>query len=249
MNIQKKLEISHCVRNDKTRGATAPFTWSQPLTHTLCLMKKSPLLPLPFLPLSFLRLPVLALLFLALVLFSHAAQAFCGFYVAKADTKLFNHASKVVLVREGDKTVLTMVNDFEGDPKEFAVVIPVPTFLEKDQIHVGNRAVIDHLDAYSAPRLVEYYDPDPCMMMEYSRNKAGAPMSAAKGDAAEREKALGVKVEARYTVGEYDIVILSAEQSNGLETWLTENGYKIPAGASRVLESYIKQKMRFFVAK
>ncbi len=54
-----------------------------------------------------------------------------------------------------------MVNDFQGDAKDFAVVIPVPTFLEKDQIHVGNQATVDHLDAYSAPRLVEYWDPDP----------------------------------------------------------------------------------------
>ncbi len=56
-------------------------------------------------------------------------------------------------------------------------------------------------------------------------------------------------IEASYTVGEYDILILSAQQSAGLETWLQENGYKIPAGASEVLGSYLKQNMRFFVAK
>ncbi len=58
-----------------------------------------------------------------------------------------------------------------------------------------------------------------------------------------------MKIEAQYTVGEYDIVLLSAEQSDGLETWLTENGYKIPAGAGDVLGGYIKQHMHFFVAK
>ena len=58
-------------------------------------------------------------------------SAFCGFYVAKADTKLFNRASQVVLVRDGDRTVLTMANDFKGEPKEFAVVVPVPTVLQK----------------------------------------------------------------------------------------------------------------------
>jgi len=63
---------------------------------------------------------------------SGVAHAFCGFYVAKADARLFNRASQVVLVRNDDKTVLTMANDFKGDPKEFAVVIPVPTFLERE---------------------------------------------------------------------------------------------------------------------
>jgi hypothetical protein len=59
----------------------------------------------------------------------------------------------------------------------------------------------------------------------------------------------GVTVEATYTVGEYDILILSARESNGLESWLIENGYKIPSGAAPILGSYIKQGMRFFVAK
>ncbi len=193
-----------------------------------------------------------SLLLLALTgLVPLAAEAFCGFYVAKADTKLFNKASQVVLVRDEDKTVMTMANDFEGDPKEFAVVIPVPTFLEKSQIHVGDKALIDHLDAYSAPRLVEYFDPDPCHPVypgAVTKSASAAGFDTAKKKD-ERAAALGVKVEATYTIGEYDILILSANESDGLETWLKENGYKIPEGAADVLSSYIKQKVRFFVAK
>jgi hypothetical protein len=192
----------------------------------------------------FLLLPLL------LAAWAPPAASFCGFYVARGDAKIFNKASKVVLVRDEDRTVLTMANDFKGDPKEFAVVVPVPTVLQKGQIHVGDRAAIDHLDAYTAPRLVEYFDPDPCQVayrMEGLMSKSAAPEAAAR-DAA-RERSLGVKIEARYTVGEYDIVILSAKQSGGLEIWLRENGYTIPAGASRVLGGYIKQDMKFFVAK
>jgi hypothetical protein len=189
-----------------------------------------------------------AALALALTLFHPGVRAFCGFYVAKADARLFNRASQVVLVRNEDKTVLTMANDFKGDPKEFAVVIPVPTFLERDQIHVSEKKLIDHLDAFTAPRLVEYFDEDPCApKVLYER---ALPM-AASADTAGRARAnsLGVTIEATYTVGEYDIVILSAKESQGLTTWLTENGYKLPPGASRVLESYIKQNLRFFVAR
>ncbi len=196
------------------------------------------------------KIPPLFTALACLLALASDARAFCGFYVAKADTKLFNQASKVVLVRKDDKTVLTMVNDFQGDAKDFAVVIPVPTFLEKDQIHVGNQATIDHLDAYSAPRLVEYWDPDPCRPPMALRAMAAAPSGGMVMDKSEgRDRALGVKIEAQYTVGEYDIVLLSAEQSDGLETWLTENGYKIPAGANDVLGGYIKQRMHFFVAK
>ena len=56
----------------------------------------------------------------------------------------------------------------------------------------------------------------------------------------ERARSLGVTIEARYTVGEYDILILSAQQSSGLETWLRENGYMIPAGASAVIAELLE---------
>src|SRR3984885_12034995 len=90
------------------------------------------------------------------------AAAFCGFYVAQADSKLFNKSSKVVLTSDGDQTAITMASDYEGDAKEFALVVPVPTFIERKQIGVVDMKTIDHIDAYSAPRLVEYSDEDPC---------------------------------------------------------------------------------------
>ncbi|MDJ0910425.1 MAG: DUF2330 domain-containing protein [Woeseiaceae bacterium] len=197
------------------------------------------------------RLLITTAAVLATLALSATAQAFCGFYVAKADTSLFNRASQVVLVRDGDRTVLTMANDFEGDVEDFAMVIPVPTFIEREQINVGDKALIDHLDAYTAPRLVEYFDPDPCGRRErlevfsMMAEDANAPRSLGSA----REQALGVTIEASYTVGEYDILILSAEESDGLIVWLNENGYRIPDGAEEVVGSYLKQDMRFFVAK
>jgi hypothetical protein len=179
------------------------------------------------------------------------AAAFCGFFVSKADTKIFNKASKVVIVRDGDRTVMTMSNDFKGEPKEFAVVVPVPTFLQKEQIHVGEQALIDHLDAYTAPRLVEYFDANPCDRRRYMEMAPAMPAASApmRGMAQDSAKRLGVTIEATYTVGEYDILILSAKESSGLATWLTQNGYRIPPGATTVLSSYLAQNMRFFVAK
>src|SRR5947209_2558035 len=99
---------------------------------------------------------------LAIALTPVVAEAFCGFYVAKADSKLFNKASQVVLVRDGNRTVMTMANDYQGEPKDFAIVIPVPTVIRREAVQVMDKALIDHLDAYSAPRLVEYFDEDPC---------------------------------------------------------------------------------------
>src|SRR5271163_2613872 len=93
---------------------------------------------------------------------SSVTQAFCGFYVAKADASLYNKASQVVLVHHDNKMAITMFNDYKGELKEFALVVPVPEVLTREQINVGDKALVEHLDAYSAPRLVEYYDSDPC---------------------------------------------------------------------------------------
>jgi hypothetical protein len=60
---------------------------------------------------------------------------------------------------------------------------------------------------------------------------------------------LGVQVLARFEVGEYQIVILSAKEAAGLDTWLRQNRYHIPAGAAPALAPYVREQMKFFVAK
>jgi len=133
----------------------------------------------------------------------HAA-AFCGFYVAKADANLFNEASKVVMARDGNRTVITMVNDYQGDPTEFAMVVPTPVVLQESQINIGKKSTVDHLDAYTAPRLVEYHDPDPCRQPEVMmmRKSAGTvEMAMAPTAMADTAEALGVTIEAEYTIG------------------------------------------------
>lgn len=186
----------------------------------------------------------------ALFLAAPRTFAFCGFYVAKADAKLFNKASQVVIAHQDDKTIMTMSSDFQGDPKEFAVVIPVPTVIRKEQVFVIEKKYIDHLDAFTAPRLVEYFDPDPCAIQMMAESTTfGAMKKSALGPPSSRAERLGVKIEEQYTIGEYDILILSARESGGLVQWLKENSYKIPSGAEPVIKSYLGQGMKFFVAK
>ena len=110
----------------------------------------------------------------ALVCAAPAAHAFCGFYVGKADASLFNDASKVVMVRDGDRTTINMLNDYQGALKEFALVVPVPEVLKKEQIRTPFKALFDRLDAYSSPRLAEYFDPNPCAPVLSDRFARGA---------------------------------------------------------------------------
>ena len=114
-----------------------------------------------------------AFLTASMALTGHAAHAFCGFYVGKADVNLFNEASQVILVRDGERTVISMLNDYRGDLKEFALVVPVPEVLKRGQIHIGDRRVFERIADYSAPRLAEYFDDDPCARREIETRSCG----------------------------------------------------------------------------
>src|SRR5499427_5232803 len=180
------------------------------------------------------------------------AAAFCGFFVAGSGAKLTNNASQVVLMRKGNRTVMTMSNNYQGPPASFAMVVPVPVVLHKEDVRTLPADVFDHVDSLSAPRLVEYWEQDPCQRVTY--NEEEAVMSSAVADDAEvaaprRHRDLGVKVEARFVTGEYEVVILSATESSGLETWLRQNRYSIPAGAAAALAPYVRDKSKFFVAR
>ena len=192
---------------------------------------------------------------IACLIFAPSAWAFCGFYVAQADTSLYNEASQVIIARDGDRTVLTMANDYQGEVQDFALVIPVPTVIQQEQVNVAESTIIDRLDAFSAPRLVEYFDEDPCYLpcaecIDADPSATIDRLTEESGGAFQSPaEALGITIEAAFSAGEYDILILSAKESNGLESWLRQNDYQIPAGASEVLGAYIRQDMKFFVAK
>jgi hypothetical protein len=180
-----------------------------------------------------------------------SAHAFCGFFVSGADAALTNNASQVALLRKGNHTWLTMSNNYKGPPEDFAMVVPVPVVLKKEQVKTLDQDVFKHIDQLSAPRLVEYWEQDPCQpQIEYDKMAEGAvPAPMASGGAPGGGGGLGVKIEARFEVGEYQILILSAKDSGGLEKWLNLNKYKIPKGASEALAPYVRDQMKFFVAK
>jgi MYXO-CTERM domain-containing protein len=181
-----------------------------------------------------------------------AAQAFCGFYVSPGDAPLLADATQVVLMRKGTRTVLSMQNNYKGPPDAFAMVIPVPVVLEEANVKTLPKHVFDKVEGMGAPRLVEYWEQDPCYQ-ERRRDefKLARPSSSAKPRPVAKSAGadLGVTVEAEFAVGEYQIVILSAKDSTGLDTWLRREKFNIPNGAEPLLRPYVEGGMKFFVAK
>jgi MYXO-CTERM domain-containing protein len=181
------------------------------------------------------------------------ADAFCGFYINDAGGPMYNDATQVVLMRQGTRTVLSMQNNYKGPPGAFAMVIPVPTVLQESDVKTLPKDVFARVDQMGSPRLVEYWEQDPCGRDDmYDERKRRMPSVQATGMAmagADKDDDLGVTIEAKFTVGEYQILILSAKDSTGLDTWLRQEHYQIPKGAEPFLRPYVEAGMKFFVAK
>lgn len=194
------------------------------------------------------------------------AAAFCGFYVAGSSDDLYNDATQVALMRDGTTTVLSMENNYRGPLEDFAMVIPVPQILMQDDVKTLPPELFRYLDKFTAPRLVQYWEKDPCKdnVVQQTRYINGCDWGQQSNNASPNNTTgswadMGASedmspspppmIEAQFAVGEYEVLILSSEDATGLETWLVSNGYNIPAGATAILEQYIQQGMYFFVAK
>ncbi len=188
-------------------------------------------------------------------LLSGNAHAFCGTFVGQSGNDLLNETSQVVLARDGTRTTLTLTNDYQGALNQFALLIPVPEVLGEEDVRVLASWIPEELERYSGPRLVEYTCDDfHDHYYPYSPTLGCADYAMMASDDGAWDTGLAdnsdtVNVEAEFEVGEYEIVILSAEDSSGLLNWLQENGYAVGTEAEQLLQEYIDGGSYFFAAK
>jgi hypothetical protein len=181
------------------------------------------------------------------LLLTPAAHAFCGTYLGPAGSSFENGTSQVVIAREGTQTTLTLAVDVQGDAADFALVIPVPELLDEADVSLPDGQLFADLDAYSAPREVAYTCAELGGDTGVGYDMAGSADSGGAGPM--EEDATGVTVEANFTEGSYEFVVLSATGGDGLVTWLTDNGYTMPETTAPVLQEYIDAGQYFLGAK
>ena len=96
------------------------------------------------------------------LLVSGGASAFPGFFVAKdAKPRVLRSGQVVILEGEG-ATAVTVAADYHGPMKPFALVLPVPKDVKLDDVHALKGAVMNHLEALTAPRFHVFWEQDPC---------------------------------------------------------------------------------------
>lgn len=177
-----------------------------------------------------------------LLTFAQSAHAFCGTYVGPLGSTLENGATQTILARSGDQTVLTVAPDMAGDSASFGLLIPVPEAITAEDVGLASWDVFAALDAFSAPRLVSYTCDD------FYGGDSGVDNSDT-GGAGGGGSADGVVVEAEFSVGVYEIAVLSATGAEGLTAWLDTNGFAVPEGATDILQEYLDADQHFIAAR
>ena len=187
---------------------------------------------------------------LLLVALSAPAFAFPSLYVAKEEAAPLTANTKIVIARDGDRTTITLSSDPVGGTGDFAMVLAIPSAPAREDIKVVDPAVLDHLEAYTAPRLIEMHDFYPCSPLVHlggfdfiseriKHGRSGPP----------RRRVQGVTAEAWYGAGDYDVSVLKGPQTAGLAAWLSENGYEVPAEAGPVIADHLAEGMAFVIVE
>ena len=85
---------------------------------------------------------------------STTAWGFCGTYVGTEPGAVTNHTSRMVVVRNGNQTVLTMANDYDATEAGFGMLVPVPSGYTLDDLSVTDGSALEALEAYTAVPMV-----------------------------------------------------------------------------------------------
>lgn len=90
-----------------------------------------------------------------------SAVAVPGFF-ATAGGEAKSRASQVLVAKDGDTRVVSVMTDYEGPMEKFAIVLPVPSDVSLADVRALKRGDLERLDEITAPRFHEFWEMDPC---------------------------------------------------------------------------------------
>jgi hypothetical protein len=206
-------------------------------------------------------LALVAATFAAASLTATTASAFPGFF-AYQGKKPINRSTHVILMKKDAATVVTVMPDYEGDLKPFAVVLPVPDDVKAPLVRTLRRDFVDRVDQISAPRFHEFWEMDPCEEgkpeQEWERDLSvkgggflGMDFGATTGEVTKFKpgKEMGLTVVPDFKEGEQKFWVVPSSDAADIAGWLKQKGYTAPDGANQAVAAYVKNGMSFLVAE
>ena len=139
---------------------------------------------------------------------------------------------QAIIIYEDGVESLIIRTGHKGNPQNYAWVIPTPVPLSPEAVTTVDNTVFEVLDNMTAPVFV--------------REWGGCFGCSAGGKMGEYP---GVTIWEYFQIEGYEIVTLSAEDSQNLERWLRDNGYSIPEGSQNILQHYLEKDWKFVAVK
>lgn len=184
---------------------------------------------------------------LGLCLLTSAAPveaACCYFSALERDVKQPGQKAFLSFDPETSTETFTVQPKFEGDARDFGMVIPTPSRPRLDEMPQDFfRALAVYTILLPLPKKI-WPPRDYSMMRKRKMLARGMPQSLAAMPSGAR----GVRVLEAGVVGSLDYKILEASQAAGLYLWLKEHGYSY-AGDEATLNHYVQKGWNFTVMK
>ncbi len=131
---------------------------------------------------------------------------------------------------------------YQGNPSSFAWVLPISGTVD---VGLSSDIVFQALD--NSTRTTIIAPPQNCPQPpNCSSSNFGGASSPGSADAASKDDVTVTKQEA---VGPYLTVQLKATDANALQSWLTQNGFAVPADVRPVVDQYVAEKFDFLALK
>lgn len=162
------------------------------------------------------------------------------------------HTTTITLMQKDGASVFSVLPDYEGPLRPFAVIIPVPKDVTADRVTTLKREYGDRVAHVSAPKYAEFWEMDPCddakLEQEWERDLSvssdTAFLGSVKTDPSKKvAKEMLLDVEAKQKEGEYKETFLGTAAE--VKGWLEKKDYSLPDGADASFETYEKAGYKF----
>jgi hypothetical protein len=172
-----------------------------------------------------------------------ADGGFFSFAGPSVETVATSADQRAIIMRCGDRTLMTLSTGYTGNGDGFAWLIPTPVPpAAADVREAGTRGeqAFDTLDAITSVKVLRGRAADGSVSgVRGASPDAGSP---------QKTEPL-VEVHARFTLAHYEVSILGSTSSRALLGWLQGNGYAVNLEAQSVLDAYIAQRWSFVAVR
>lgn len=187
------------------------------------------------------------LLTLYVFLLTQLCHAVPGLLLAKDGNPIFNKSSYIIYARNGEHNSITFTGDIRTAADEVLILIPLPTNVKYSDIKTVNIETMNHLLRYSAPRLIEYEDFDPCNPKSQHRPIIQTDQSFTT---LEMDQAIPATIDLQTKSNmQYDFVMLTSKESVGIDIWLKNYGYSLSQEERRIIHSYQDHNQHFLTIR